>query len=162
MTTETINSLSPGLPPATTEAVNSNDVRRFVYAWFTMFEHRVPTERLTRHLADDRPILLSFPDAEPLRDAGQFAAWYGQLLGNTAWNFHELTNVTVRAEEGGSYQVGFDVDWQGGVTEDSSWPTNLPERRFRFALRQKWRVITRPGNVLENPLSIVELAVEQR
>ena len=40
MTTEIINSLSPELPPATTDAVKANDVHRFVYTWFTMFEHR--------------------------------------------------------------------------------------------------------------------------
>ena len=162
MTTEIISPLSPGLPPATTDAVNANDVRRFVYTWFTMFEHRAPAARLARNLAADQPIRLWFPGTEPLLDAEQFAEWYGQLLANTVWVFHELANVTVRAEEDGTYQVGFDVDWQGGVTEDSSWPTNLPGRRFRFALRQQWRVIAHPGDALEDPVSIVEVTAEQR
>jgi hypothetical protein len=162
MTTEIISPLSPGLPPATTDAVNANDVRRFVYTWFTMFEHRAPAARLTRNLAADQPIRLSLPGTEPLLDAEQFAEWYGQLLANTVWVFHELANVTVRAEEDGTYQVGFDLDWQGGVTEDSSWPANLPERRFRFALRQQWSVIARSGDALEDPVSIVEVTAEQR
>jgi hypothetical protein len=68
----------------------------------------------------------------------------------------------VRPEGDGTYQVGFDVDWQGGVTEDSSWRTNLPERRFRFALRQQWSVIARSGNALTDPVSIVEVTAEQR
>ena len=121
-----------------------------------------PAARLTRHLAADRPIPLSFPGTEPLRDAEQFAEWYGQLLANTVWNFHDLTNVTVRPQGDGAYLVGFDVDWQGGVTEDSSWPTNLPERRFRFALRQQWSVIARSGNALEDPVSIVKVTAGQR
>jgi hypothetical protein len=162
MTTEIINSLSPGLPPATTDAVNANDVRRFVYTWFTMFEHRAPAAWLTRNLAAGRPIRLSLPGMEPLLDAEQFADWYGQLLANTVWNFHELANVTVHARWDGTYLVEFDVDWQGGVTEDSSWPTNLPERRFRFALRQQWRVIARSGNALTDPVRIVEVTAEQR
>ena len=161
MTTEIINSLSPGLPPATTDTVNPNDVCRFVYTWFTMFEHRAPATRLTRHLAAG-PIRLSFPGMEPLLDAEQFAEWYGQLLANTVWNFHELANLTVRPEGDGAYQVEFDVDWQGGVTADSSWPTNLPERTFRFALRQQWSVITRSGNTLDDPVSIVEVTTELR
>jgi hypothetical protein len=127
-----------------------------------MFEHRAPAAQLTRHLATDRPIRLSFPGMEPLLDAKQFAEWYEQLLANTLWNFHELASVTVRPEGGGSYLVGFDVDWQGGVTEDSSWPTNLPERRFRFALHQEWSVIAGSGNALEDPVSIVELTTGQR
>ena len=69
MTTEIINSLSPELPPATTDAVKANDVHRFVYTWFTMFEHRAPAAQLAWHLAADRPVRLSFPGTEPLLDA---------------------------------------------------------------------------------------------
>jgi hypothetical protein len=159
MTTEIMRPLSPGLPPATTDAVNANDVRRFVYTWFTLFEHRAPAARLTRHLAADQPLRLSFPGTGVL-DADGFAGWYGELLTNTHWVFHGLSNVRVHAEGDGTYQVGFDLDWQGGLTADSSWPTNLPERRFRFALRQQWRVIARPGDALEDPVGIVEIIAE--
>jgi hypothetical protein len=34
-------------------ATNSNDLRRFVYEWFTHFEHAAPTDVYLSHLADE-------------------------------------------------------------------------------------------------------------
>lgn len=152
--------LSPGLPPRDAEAVNANDVRRFVYVWFTLFEHRAPAERLAAHLATS-DLTMAFPGTPLIRDAQQFNAWYEQVIANTRWNFHELSNLRVE-RAGDAYDVVFDVDWQGGVTDDSAWPTNLPERRFSFALRQWWRVAVRPGSAQDNPFSIVDLVTEPR
>jgi hypothetical protein len=153
---------SPGLPPRDAQAVNANDVRRFVYTWFTLFEHRAPAARLAAHLATSRPVSLTFPGAEPLREIQQFIDWYEQLLANTRWNFHELSRLTVELAGDGAYDVAFDIDWQGGVTEDSAWPTNLPERRFRFAVHQRWRVAVDSGSALDNPFFIVSLVAELR
>lgn len=143
-------------------AVNANDLRRFVYTWFTFFEHRAPAERLAAHLDDDRPLSLAFPGAEPLRDVKGFTDWYEQLLANTRWNLHELTNLTVGPAEGGTYHVSFDIDWEGAVTADSAWPTNLPDRHFRFALRQRWQVAVRAGSPLDDPFVLTDLVAEPR
>src|SRR5262249_5262083 len=150
------------------EAVNANDVRRFVYTWFTLFEHRAPAERLAAHVASSQLRSLAFPGAEPLRKVQQFIDWYEQLLANTRWNFHELSGLTVELADDadgdgdGAFNVAFDVDWQGAVTEDSAWPTNLPERHFRFALRQRWRIDVHTGSALDNPFFIVDLVAERR
>jgi hypothetical protein len=90
------------------------------------------------------------------------AAWSEGLLADTRWNFHDLSALAVEPLADGAYRVSFDVGWQGAVTEDSAWPTNLPERTFRFALRQQWRVIARAGEPLDNPFSIVDLLAETR
>ena len=66
-----------------TQTVNANDVRRFVYAWFTLFEHRAPAERLAAHLPDDGPLRLAFPGADPLLTKRQFIDWYRTPLANT-------------------------------------------------------------------------------
>jgi hypothetical protein len=143
-------------------AVNANDLRRFVYTWFTLFEHRAPAERLAAHLAGDQPLSLAFPGAEPLRGVEQFTEWYKQLLTNTRWNFHELTRLTVDPADDSTWNVAFEVDWEGAVTEDSGWPTNLPDRHFRFALRQRWQVAVHPGDPLDNPFFITDLVAEPR
>ena len=107
-------------PPTDSTSPNSNDVRRWVYAWFTMFEHRAPAERLVAHLADG-PLSLTYPGGEPLRSGTEFAAWYEELLANTKWNFHELTN-TVEATSTGShpsFDVGLNVSWRGQIVEGS-------------------------------------------
>ncbi|NMO57554.1 hypothetical protein HH310_41115 [Actinoplanes sp. TBRC 11911] len=154
--------LSPGLPPRDAAAPNANDVRRFVYTWFTLFEHRAPAEQLAAYLAAGDHFVLTIPGAPPMRDIQQFTAWYEQMLANTRWNFHELSNLKVERAGDGAYDVSFDVDWQGAVTEDSTWPANLPAHRFRFPLRQWWRVMVRPGSALNNSFSIADLVAEAR
>lgn len=150
--------LSAGVPPRT----NANDVRRFVYTWFTLFEHRAPAPRLAAHLTTSEPLSLAFPGGQPLRDIQQFTDWYDQLLANTVWNFHELSRLTVEPAGDAAYDVAVDIDWQGAVTEDSALPTNLPDRRFRFAVRQQWRVAVHQGNALDDPFFIVDLVAEPR
>jgi hypothetical protein len=71
-------------------APNANDVARFVYTWFTLFEHRARAESLTAYLSDDEQLSVSFPGGKPLQTRQQFADWYDELLANTTWNFHEL------------------------------------------------------------------------
>jgi hypothetical protein len=41
------------LHPPDTSSPNANDVTRFVYTWFTLFEHRARAERLTVYLHQD-------------------------------------------------------------------------------------------------------------
>jgi len=160
MTTNTTAAPSLGLAPHDVHAVTANDVRRFVYTWFTLFEHRAPAERLAAHLTASQPLSLTFPGAEPLRDIQQFTDWYKQLLANTTWNFHELSGITVELAEAASYDVSIDIGWQGAVTEDSAWPTNLPERRFHFDVRQRWQVAVHPGSAQDDPFYIVNLVAE--
>ncbi|MEV5962556.1 hypothetical protein AB0L70_12385 [Kribbella sp. NPDC051952] len=149
--------LSPALPPADIKTANANDVRRFVYTWFTLFEHRAQADQLTAYLTTNEPLSLAVGGAETMRDVQQFADWYEQLLANTLWNFHELSHLTVDLADEGHYDVAIDIDWQGAVTDESEWPTNLPERMFRFEVRQVWRLAIEPGNALDNPFSIVSI-----
>jgi hypothetical protein len=140
---------------------NANDVARFVYTWFTLFEHRARTERLTAYLTDGEQLSLSFPGAEPLRTGQQFSAWYDQLLANTTWNFHELSAMTIAPTVSG-FTVGFDVDWQGAVSDGSDWPSNREGGEFRFAMHQDWQLAVRPGAAAEDPFAIVTLVARPR
>jgi len=156
---DTTSVLSPGLPLTDSTTPTTNDVRRWVYSWFTMFEHRAPAERLVRHLAQDS-LSLTFPGGEPLRSRAEFAEWYDGLLANTKWNFHELTNLTVVAgEDDGrpSFEVGVDIGWQGEVVEGSQWSTNLPDGRFRFEVHQDWHVTCLEEDALEDPFTLLTL-----
>jgi hypothetical protein len=142
-----------------TETVTSNDVRRWVYEWFTMWEYRVPAERLVRHLAEDS-LSLTFPGGRPLGSAAEFTAWYEALLENTTWNFHELSNLAVVATTGNGspqFEVGFDVSWRGQTESASEWPTNLPDRGFRFEVYQTWKVVSVEGEALNSPFTITNL-----
>jgi hypothetical protein len=47
-------------------ATNSNDLRRFIYEWFTHFEHAATDEFYLRHLDDENMHLIAtVPPAEP-------------------------------------------------------------------------------------------------
>ena len=82
---------------------------RFVYIWFTLFEHSARPESLTAYLADSEQLSLVFPGSE-MHTSEQFADWYRELLVNTTWNFHELSGLTIQPAVSG-FTVGFDVDW---------------------------------------------------
>jgi hypothetical protein len=154
MTTTTLN-----IPD--TASPNANDVARFVYTWFTLFEHRARGESLTAYLSDGDELSLSFPGGEPMRTREEFADWYRELLINTSWNFHELSGLTVQPTARG-FTVGFDVDWQGGLCDGSEWPSNLEGGRFRFAIHQDWHVAVRPGAPEDNPFAIEIIVARPR
>jgi len=85
------------------------------------------------------------------------------LLANTTWtwNFHELSELNIQPTVSG-FTVGFDVDWQGAVSDGSEWPSNLEAGQFRFAMRQDWHVAVRPGPAAENPFEIETLVARPR
>jgi hypothetical protein len=140
---------------------NANDVARFVYNWFTLFEHRARVERLTACLSDGEQLSLSFPGGQPLRTAQQFSVWYEELLANTTWNFHELSGLSIEPTASG-FNVGFDVDWQGAVVDGSDWPSNREGGEFRFAMRQDWHVAVRPDATPDDPIVIETLVAGPR
>ena len=153
---------SAELSPHDAHAVNTNDARRFVYHWISLFEHRAPAEHLAAHLTESQPLSLTFPGAEPMHEVEQFTGWYEALLANTRWNFHELSHLIVEAGDRSTFSVAFDIDWHGAVTDDSTWPTNQPANQFHFELRQRWQVATHPGDALDDPFFIANLVAEPR
>jgi hypothetical protein len=144
-----------------TASPNANDAARFVYTWFTLFEHRARADRLTPYVSDGEQLSLGFPGGDPLRTREQFTDWYEQLLANTTWNFHALSGLTIQPTASG-FTVGFDVDWEGALADGSTWPSNLEGGRFRFALHQDWQVAVRPGAAAENPFAIETLVARPR
>src|SRR5579859_4328967 len=72
--------------------LNANDVRRFVYEWFTHFEHLADVEYYVDHI-DAAHMRISFPGMAPLTTHAAFAAWYTNLLAQTLWNFHDLAQI---------------------------------------------------------------------
>src|SRR5262249_21838411 len=60
-------------------ATNSNDLRRFVYDWFTHFEHAAPSAFYLDHL-DGKRLDVRFPGVEPITSHEGFRRWYENLL----------------------------------------------------------------------------------
>jgi hypothetical protein len=124
-------------------ATNSNDLRRFLYDWFTHFEHAAPTDFYLDHL-DDANMEIRFPGSEPITSHAEFAAWYENLLAQTLWNFHDLSAIQIEPLRGLQYLVTFVVDWYGEVRADSDqlagWQSRPDSCLYHYFIRQTWTV----------------------
>jgi hypothetical protein len=124
-------------------AVNSNDLRRFIYEWFTHFEHASPVDFYLSHL-DDKDMYVAFPGATPITDHDGFARWYGNLLAQTRWNFHDVSAIQIKQTAPQEYLVTFIVNWYGEVKADSDqlagWQSRKDSNLYHYTLRQTWTV----------------------
>lgn len=129
--------------PQQLAATNSNDVRRFVYDWFTHFEHASSVDFYLEHL-DEKNLSVTFPGMAPLTSHQQFSGWYDNLLAQTRWNFHDLSALQIQQREPGRYLVSFVVDWYGEVKSDSTqlagWQSRKDSRLYHHRVRQTWTV----------------------
>jgi len=124
-------------------ARNFNDLRLFVYEWFTHFEHAAPTDFYLEHL-DDENMHLVFPGLEPMTSHAGFAAWYENLIAQTRWNFHDVARIEIERTAPQQFLISFIFDWYGEVRSDSdqveAWQTRSDSFLYHHTLRQTWTV----------------------
>lgn len=124
-------------------SVNTNDIRRFVYDWFTHFEHIADVDYYLSHL-DETTMQVAFPGQSPITTHAGFADWYTNLITHTLWNFHDLSQIQVSGATRQGYTVSFLVNWYGEVRADSEqapgWRTNGESNIYRHHFRQTWTV----------------------
>jgi hypothetical protein len=147
MTTETVSlvdyeaQVNRFKPEQDLAATNSNDLRRFLYEWFTHFEHAAPTAFYLDHL-DDQNLDVRFPGSDPITSHAAFAGWYENLLDQTRWNFHDVSAIQIRQIATQQYLVTFVVDWYGEVRADSDqlaeWQSRVDSCLFHHFIRQTW------------------------
>ena len=124
-------------------SANTNDIRRFVYDWFTHFEHIADVNYYLSHL-DEMMMQVVFPGQSPITTYAGFADWYTKLITHTLWNFHDLSQIQVSGTTKQGYTVSFLVDWYGEVRAESEqasgWRTNGESNIYHRHLRQTWMV----------------------
>ena len=124
-------------------ATNLNDIRLFLYEWFTHFEHAAPTDFYLSHL-DDKTMQLAFPGMAPLTSHADFAGWYENLLAQTLWNFHDVSAIQIKRTAPQDYLISFIVDWWGEVRPESDqlagWQSRSDSFLYHHRLRQTWIV----------------------
>jgi len=139
-------------PASGLAATNSNDLRRFVYDWFTHFEHASASDFYLSHL-DNKNMSITFPGMAPLASHADFTAWYNNLLAQTKWNFHDVSALQVRQTAPQEFLVSFIIDWYGEVKADSSqlagWQSRSDSFLYHHKLRQTWTVKTGERMVIE-------------
>jgi hypothetical protein len=134
-------------------APNSNDLRRFIYDWFTHFEHAAPTDFYLEHL-DDENLDLRFPGMDPITSHAEFAGWYENLLAQTLWNFHDVSAIQIEQTSARQYLVTFLVDWYGEVRPDSDqlagWQSRADSCLYHHFIRQTWTVTVGERPVIQS------------
>src|SRR5262245_42385311 len=124
-------------------ATNSNDLRRFIYEWFTHFEHAAPTDFYLNHL-DDENLDVRFPGLDPISSQTEFARWYENLLAQTLWNFPDVSAIQIEHIGARRYLVTFVVDWYGEVRADSDqlagWQSRPDSCLYHYDIRQTWTI----------------------
>jgi ketosteroid isomerase-like protein len=133
-------------------ATNRNDLRRFIYEWFTHFEHASATDFYLSHL-EDKNTSVAFPGMSPLTSHADFAKWYNNLLAQTLWNFHDVSAIQIRQAAPEKYLISFVVDWYGevksGSDQLSAWQSRSDSHFYHHKLRQTWAVKTGERLVIE-------------
>ena len=134
-------------------AKNSNDVRMFIYDWFSHFEHAASTDFYLGHL-DDKNMSLTFPGQAPLTSHASFARWYNNLLAQTRWNFHDVSALQIERRASDRFLVSFVLDWYGEVKPESDqlagWQSRKDSVIYHHNLRQTWTVKAGDRLVIEN------------
>ena len=133
-------------------ATNSNDLRRFIYEWFTHFEHAGSADFFLRHL-DEENMSLALPGQSPLTSHTDFTRWYSNLLAQTLWNFHDVSAIDITGTATHEFLLSFLVDWYGEVRADSDqparWQTRSDSLLYHHTLRQTWTVTVRDRLLIE-------------
>jgi len=135
--------VEPFKPVRGLAATNPNDLRLFLYDWFTHFEHASVVDFYLSHL-DDNSMSIAFPGMAPLTSHAAFIGWYSNLLAQTLWNFHDISAMEVKQTSPQDYLISFVVDWYGEVRPGSDqlagWQSRSDSHIYHHRLRQTWTV----------------------
>ena len=133
-------------------ATNSNDLRRFLYEWFTHFEHAAPAEFYLDHIAAEN-LDVRFPGSDPITSHADFAGWYENLLTHTLWNFHDVSAIQIMQTAANEHLVTFVVNWYGEVRADSDqlagWQSRSDSCLYHHFIRQTWTIVVADRPVIK-------------
>ena len=118
-------------------AVNHNDLRSFVHAWFAAFDHRAPTEYFLDHL-DDADMTFNLDGEALATDHASFSDWYADALKHFPWDFHDLLDGVLMA---GVADTGWTAEFHfRHVGEWIDDPATGGTRPFNRVMSANWRL----------------------
>lgn len=119
--------VEPG-PSAAARPLGPNEVRAFVYEWFSLFDRNASVGEFLPHLAE-RGLWVQFPE-RTLRSKADFTDWYAGVLANIESATHELSSCDVEPN-GTRARVTVRVLWRARTRTGQS---------IALRVRQKWLV----------------------
>jgi hypothetical protein len=90
--------------------LTENDVKTFVYQWFSWLDHQVGEFYFMSHLSSEG-FEMRFPGVT-IRDYTGFKKWYDCMRENIQWNSHEISNLTVSGDPEKGFDVELTVRWR--------------------------------------------------
>jgi len=97
---------------------NENDVKSFVYKWFTGFDQQKPMSFFLNHLSDN--VQMSYPDAK-IKSKKDFINWYENVLKNITSNTHAIRNLEVVGNQKNGWNVTYNVQWKANAKNGSKY-----------------------------------------
>lgn len=89
---------------------NENQIRSFVYYWFSLHDQHAAIEK-SYELLDKNHLLMKYPEIT-VRNLKDYKTWYTNVGNNIKNNQHIVKNLEVRMLDHHQYQVDVIVNWQ--------------------------------------------------
>lgn len=102
---------------------SENDVKAFVYKWFSGFDHQADIGVFKRHLNPEK-IDMYFPDFL-IKSMADFERWYSNVIDNIQWNSHRISNLKVSGDEITGFSVSLDINWKAKTYKDETYDMNI-------------------------------------
>lgn len=113
-----------------------NQVRSFVYKWFSLFDRNAPASEFLRHLPHHN-FKMNFPEKK-ITNHSDFKAWYKNILATVKSANHEIKHLNIIQEKDSSYLVELVVLWRAVSTDGKA---------LSFDAFQTWKVELTKANL---------------
>ncbi|MEI6631321.1 MAG: hypothetical protein WCL25_01745 [bacterium] len=97
---------------------NENDIKSFVYRWFSWMDHQVADFLFIYHLSKD-DLVMKFPEAV-VHSHDDFKKWYQGVKDNIQSNVYEVGDIKVSQLPKERYKVDLSVRWKAKTHKGES------------------------------------------
>lgn len=114
------------------QGVTDNDVKSFIYEWFSLFDHQADVGRFLQRLSTVN-LTMVLPETT-LRSQADFERWYRGIRERIKTNSHDVRDLRITKPATGGYEVELTVRWQAATfsgealdqTFRQSWEIAIP------------------------------------
>jgi len=108
-----------------TYAPNENDIKSFVYRWFSWLDHQVADFLLLYHLSKD-DLVMKLPETV-IRNHSDFKIWYQGVKETIQSNNYEVGEIKVTQLPKGRYKADLTVRWKAKTYKGASLDVKFKE-----------------------------------
>lgn len=114
---------------ASPSSLNENELKAFVYHWFSLFDRQAPPDNFLPLIAD-KGLEMAFPEAT-LHSHQDFLDWYNGIRNTILENSHDLSDISVTILPDGNYTVDVKIHWKAITSQG---------KNLALKVRQTWEL----------------------